>query len=501
MSQIYTITEIVTAIVRHYSGLFSFVWVQGEVSNCSYSSTGTLYFSLKEGNILLDCVWFVSKQNDALYFDVLTGEVQEEPQVCLSKTIKNGDYIYVAGTIGIYKERSKYQLYVELAQYVREGNISIECDAIKARLASEGLFDARYKKALPRNPERVAIITSKESAALQDFLHVATQCGIGGYITVYDSLMQGNKAVEEICHAISMANENMQEVIVLIRGGGAKEEIELFNNEMIVRAIFASHVPIITGIGHEIDETLADLVADATGITPTFVAHMLFENRKSIQDRYSSMLGILYATMHGVIYRYATMMQKTTIHMSMMIATCLESAQRRYTVLQQQCYILSEKRLQKAIQQYIGISSRYKGLHSYITHRRVSHNLESYIQYLYKNMLISYRDSHIVYHMQKKRFERYQFFAILSKVCGQLEQLLQRMHVAMENHLMNIGIYLEQYVAMLHLLSPERIMSQGYICVETIQGERITRSSMLSTSLLRLHFNDGYVCAQVVSKE
>ncbi|MDE7469439.1 MAG: exodeoxyribonuclease VII large subunit, partial [Desulfovibrionaceae bacterium] len=224
MSKIYTITEVVNTIVRHCSGLFSFVWVKGEVSNCSYSSSGTLYFSLKENNILLDCVWFESKQKDEIHFDVLTGEVKETPTICVSKTIKNGDYLYVAGSLAIYKERSKYQLYVELAEYIGQGKYTTEFQEKKYALEAECLFHPRYKQKIPINPYQIALITSKEGAALQDFLHVTIDRGLGGVFLLHNTLMQGVSAVQEICHAIEMANQSNAEGIVLIRGGGAKEE-------------------------------------------------------------------------------------------------------------------------------------------------------------------------------------------------------------------------------------------------------------------------------------
>lgn len=500
MSKIYTITEVVHTIVRHCSGLFSFVWVEGEVSNCSYSSSGTLYFSLKEGNLLLDCVWFESKQKNEIYFDVLTGEVKEQPTLCVSKTIKNGDYLYVAGSLVIYKERSKYQLCVELAEYIRQGKYENALQEKKNKLEAEGLFNPYYKKKIPKNPQRVALITSKEGAALQDFLHVTMSRGIGGTLLLYNTLMQGNHAVTEICNALYVANQSNADIIVLIRGGGAKEEIDIFNDERIVRAIFSSRLPVITGIGHEIDETLSDCVADATGITPTFVANMLFEQRSTIKERIQGIFTLLYQAVYHMLYLCERRLTAESMELSIAMLEKYKDKEERIAIINKKYSECMNAQLLFREQRVCAIIRRYESLSNYFCKDR-NERCIYFVHYLYKNMYISYRDNYLLYSTVKKRLESYSFFAILTNMVEKLERLLQRMHKAIEHYYMFVTHRMRSCMTILRLVSPERIIAQGYVCVEDASKRRITQIASLEASLLRLHFRDGIIDVRVISKE
>ena len=500
MSQIYTVSEVANTIVRHCSGLFSFVWIEGEVVNCSYSSSGTLYFSLKDDNVLLDCVWFESKQKDIISFDILTGEVYEEPICCVSKRMKNGDYLYVAGSLLIYKERSKYQLYVEVAQYVRQGDYEKKFEDKKRLLEQEGLLNPCYKQKIPKNPYCIALITSKEGAALQDFLYVLSQRGYGGKILLYNTLMQGNCAIEEICHAIVASNESDAEIVVIIRGGGSKEEIDIFNNEQIVRSIFSSQLPVITGIGHEIDETLSDLVADATGITPTFVAHMLFEERALIKEQVSLWIDNLYDAVYDTLYAYERKLSASLISVTMAIqAICIAKEEKLISNIRRQESVLS-KQCEKYDKQLDDIIYTYYNIYCYDSLLKKVDKLNSLATYLYKNIYVSYWDKHIFYTMVKKKLESYSFFGILNSRKEQLERLLQKIYGRLESHILLVTHTVTNYSTKLSLVSPEHIMAQGYVCIEDMSGVRITDMSSLKSSSLCLRFRDGIVHVEVVSK-
>lgn len=501
MSRIYSVTEVVTTIVRHCVGLFSFVWIKGEVCNCTFSSSGTIYFSLKENNIVLDCVWFESKHRNTISHDVLTGEVIEEPYTCLSKRIKNGDYIYVAGNLVIYKERSKYQIYVDLAQYVAEGQYSADFYAKKQKLMEEGLFAYEYKQTIPKNPNSIALITSKESAALQDFLHVTLQRGLGGHISLYNTTMQGKTARQEIIDAVIMANRTDAKAIVIIRGGGGKEELDIFNDELLVRAIFGSKIPILTGIGHEIDETLVDLVADATGITPTFVAHMLFEDRGVLYRKTTNIIRHMYDKVERVLYTRSSMLQKRYSLLYIYILQILQCRQNALYRLYRKLMHWIVAILQKKQTVFLTMLEYYSKIYILIWNRIDTKKLLYNRKLLNKNMYVSQRDSCIKYNIYKKKLESYVVFDILEKEVKRLEHFLQRMYVALVKCIESWTYIFSRYSVIMESLSVERILKNGYVYVEDSNGKRIAQSAVLDSSLLVLHFQDGSVNVCVTSKE
>lgn len=284
MSSIYSIKEITTAIKQAIEGTFPFVWVKGQVSNLSRPASGHLYFSLKDEEATLPAVWFKGQQQETESFDPLTGEVYEDgPRSGMASILANGVEVICAGHLTVYPPRGSYQLQVEIMQEAGKGRLQIEFERLKAELAGLGYFDPARKRKLPVYPERVAVITSPSGAAVQDFLRISSQRGLPAEIRIFPALVQGEAAPASIAAAFAEATaQGWAELVVLIRGGGSLEDLWAFNTRTVVDGVFNCPVPVLCGVGHEVDVSLSDLVADLRAATPSHAAQLLFKERREL---------------------------------------------------------------------------------------------------------------------------------------------------------------------------------------------------------------------------
>ena len=283
-THILSVSALTRAIKGSLETAFPFVWVRGQVVNLSRPSSGHVYFSLKDEDSSLAAVWFKGSHQESARFDPLTGEVFEEgPRQSLATSLKNGQEIVCAGRIAVYGQRGVYQLVVELAQEAGLGRLHEEFTRLRAALEARGFFDPERKRPLPEHPRRLAVITAPQGAAIHDFLRIAHDRGLGAAIRVYPAPVQGEGAAPAIIALLSRIwDEGWAECIVLIRGGGSIEDLWAFNDEALARAVHASPVPILAGIGHEVDFTLADMTADVRAATPTHAAQLLWPDRAEL---------------------------------------------------------------------------------------------------------------------------------------------------------------------------------------------------------------------------
>ncbi|MGN1038010.1 MAG: exodeoxyribonuclease VII large subunit, partial [Mailhella sp.] len=290
MNSILSVRQLTEQMRQAVENRFPYVWVQGEVTNLSRPSSGHVYFSLKEDDCLLNCVWFKRQQKDDS-FDPLTGEVWEDgPRPCLSRTMENGQTILCAGRLTVYGARGQYQMIIDLAQRMGQGLWYQEFEALKRRLAAEGLFDAERKRPIPREPGRVAVITAPNGAAIRDFIRISKNRGLGAEIRIYPVPVQGEEAPPRIAEALKKAgDEGWADVIALIRGGGSIQDLWAFNDERVARAIYHCPIPVLTGIGHEIDHSIADFTADFSAATPSHTAQILWQERHVFEQHIDTM--------------------------------------------------------------------------------------------------------------------------------------------------------------------------------------------------------------------
>jgi exodeoxyribonuclease VII large subunit len=232
------------------------VWVRGEVSGYRMYPSGHCYFTLKDTEAQLPCVFFKNAR--------MRSAAQE---------LRDGMAIAANGRISLYERDGKLQLYVEDIELIGEGALFLRFEQLKARLAAEGLFDASRKRPLPASPSVIGIVTSPQAAALRDMLRVLRTRYPLASVILSPALVQGAEAPAAIAKALDLLNEHGEaEVVILGRGGGSIEELWAFNDEVVARAIARSRIPVISGVGHETDFTIADFVADQRASTPTAAA-------------------------------------------------------------------------------------------------------------------------------------------------------------------------------------------------------------------------------------
>ena len=287
MNTILSVRELTRQIRTGLEARFPFIWVRGEVSNLSRPSSGHVYFSLKDSEALLNCVWFRTAQRDSENFDPLTGEVfSEGPRQSLARVLQDGEQILCAGRITVYAPRGGYQLLVELAQPDGVGQLALAFEARKHKLAAQGYFAPERKRELPRHPLKVAVITAPGGAAVRDFLRIAEERGYGACIRIYPVPVQGDAAAPAITATLARVSaEGWAQVAVLIRGGGSLEDLWAFNEESVADAVFASAIPVLAGIGHEVDTSMADMTADVRAATPSHAAQILWPLRSELMQR------------------------------------------------------------------------------------------------------------------------------------------------------------------------------------------------------------------------
>jgi exodeoxyribonuclease VII large subunit len=239
-------------------GSFPLLWIEGEISNLSRPASGHAYFSLKDAQAQVRCAMFRGQMRG------------------MNVVLKDGLRVVVRARVSLYEQRGDFQLIAEHVEEAGEGALRRAFELLKQRLAQEGLFDGSLKKPLPRLPRRIGLITSPSGAVVHDILTTLRRRFPAIAVTLYPVPVQGEGAAQKIAQAIALAAKRADcDVLILARGGGSLEDLWAFNEEVVARAIAASTIPIVSGVGHETDFTIADLAADARAPTPTAAAEML----------------------------------------------------------------------------------------------------------------------------------------------------------------------------------------------------------------------------------
>ena len=247
------------------------LWVEGEISNLARPASGHLYFSLKDESAQLRCAWFRQRQR--------------APTIGLS----NGDQVLAFGKVSIYEARGDYQLIVEQLQDAGEGELRRRFELLKKKLAAEGLFDEARKQSLPSLPRRIGIITSPSGAAVRDVVTVLRRRFPAVPVIIYPAAVQGDAAAGELMRALATAAERGEcDVLIIGRGGGSLEDLWSFNEEALARAIAASPIPVVSAVGHEVDFTIADFVADVRAPTPSGAAELVVPDQAEWQRGFAA---------------------------------------------------------------------------------------------------------------------------------------------------------------------------------------------------------------------
>lgn len=265
--QVFSVSELNKSIRGMLEGQFPLLWLKGEISNFKPHSSGHWYFSLKDSKA----------QISAVMFRGFNQGVRFKPT--------EGMEVLVRGKITVYEPRGGYQIFCELMDPVGAGAMQMAFEQLKAKLQSEGLFDQARKRALPKLPQHVAVVTSPTGAAIRDILNVLGRRFKSLKVTLVPAVVQGAQAPKSIIAAIELANRlNDVDVMIVGRGGGSVEDMWCFNDEQVARAIAASRIPTISAVGHEIDFTIADFVADLRAPTPSAAAEIVVKSTAELSE-------------------------------------------------------------------------------------------------------------------------------------------------------------------------------------------------------------------------
>jgi exodeoxyribonuclease VII large subunit len=274
--EIYSVSSLNRLAKAVLEETFSLVWVEGEISNLACPSSGHMYFSLKDAQAQVRCALF-RQRNRGLGF-----------------VPENGMQVRVQARVSLYEGRGEYQLIVERMEEAGNGALQRAFEALKKKLLAEGLFEVSHKKPLPKLPSCIGVVTSPTGAAIRDIISVLKRRFPSIPVIIYPTAVQGNEAPAQIVKAIKKANERAEcDVIIVGRGGGSLEDLWSFNEEIVARAIYDSAIPIVSAVGHEVDITIADFVADHRAATPTAAAEMISPDRIEWQhkvDQYAARL-------------------------------------------------------------------------------------------------------------------------------------------------------------------------------------------------------------------
>lgn len=267
--EIYSVSALNHAVSELLGDHFPLIWVEGEISNLARPASGHLYFSLKDEQAQIRCAMFRGKNR------------------LLDFTPENGDQVLLRARVSLYEPRGDYQLVAEHMEQAGDGALRRAFEQLKQKLQQEGLFDSVHKQPLPALPKCIGVVTSPTGAAIRDILTVLKRRFPAIPVLIYPVPVQGEGAATQIAAAIELANRRQDcDVLLVSRGGGSLEDLWAFNEEVLARAIYASALPVVSAVGHEVDVTISDFVADQRAPTPSAAAELLSPDQQALANRF-----------------------------------------------------------------------------------------------------------------------------------------------------------------------------------------------------------------------
>ncbi|MBW1739546.1 MAG: exodeoxyribonuclease VII large subunit [Deltaproteobacteria bacterium] len=304
--RIYTVSELTQRIKSLLEESYPFVWIIGEISNFSTPASGHYYFTLRDSEAQISAVMFRA-QNRNLKF---------KPE--------DGCSVIALGRLNVYEPKGVYQIIIEYLEPEGIGILQLAFEQLKAKLAAEGLFDEKHKRSIPFLPHKIAVVTSPTGAVIRDIMHVLDRRFPNVAIEIAPAKVQGEGAAEEIAAALQLLNERDDvDVIVVARGGGSLEDLQAFNSEVVARAIFSSHIPVVSAVGHETDFTIADLTADVRAATPSAAAELIVPVKEELLRRIEKIRDALKRIMLQrlrLLRERTTQLSRRLVHPSRQIA-------------------------------------------------------------------------------------------------------------------------------------------------------------------------------------
>ncbi len=293
--------------------LLGAVVVKGEIFSLKYHSSGHVYFSIMDANSKMSCF------------------LPREYAGTLAFPLSDGQEVILTGAINVYKKNGTCSLYVRHVEIEGEGDLSIAFDQMKAKLQREGLFDSAHKKPIPQFPKKVGIITSKTGAAIRDILKILQSRNHMVDVVIFPVLVQGDAAAADIAGMIDYVDAHFDDIDTLIvgRGGGSADDLWAFNEEIVARSIFQCSIPVISAVGHEIDFTIADFVADKRAETPTAAAQMAVPDTKELAEKLEKMRDYLYVQLSNKLMYHRLYVDNLATDMKQQLQTKIQANQHK----------------------------------------------------------------------------------------------------------------------------------------------------------------------------
>ncbi len=284
LRNVLTVSDLTRMVKQLLESNYTDLWVSGEVSNYTRASSGHMYFTLKDERAVIRAVLFKGYQKGVRF------------------EIENGLKLIVHGALSVFEKRGEYQIIVDFLEPEGLGALQLAFEQLKEKLQKEGLFDESKKRPIPVFPNAVGVITSETGAAIRDILNVIGRRYSGVRIIIYPTLVQGDEAAHSIARAVQRANDRKEvDVLIVGRGGGSIEDLWPFNEEVVARALYKSKIPVISAVGHEIDFTIADFVADVRAPTPSAAAEIVVRNKVELLRTYADLHKRLFETMERAV--------------------------------------------------------------------------------------------------------------------------------------------------------------------------------------------------------
>ena len=430
------VAELACSIKELLESNVPMLWVRGEISNFVRAASGHWYFSLKDEQAQVRCVMFRHKNQ------------------ILLQGIGNGAQIEVQAVATLYEARGDFQLTVEQLRPAGLGVLYEQFAQLKQKLEDEGVFAVERKRALPAFPKRIGLITSPQAAALRDVLTTLKMRLPGVPVILYPAPVQGAGSAEKIAQAICTANQRAEcEVLILCRGGGSIEDLWAFNEEVVARAIFASDIPVISGVGHETDFTIADFVADERAPTPTAAA------QRVVPDRHALLQGL----------------RDTAQHLQRAQRNRLQNAMQAVDYLQRRL-VHPAQQLQRQSQQLAQLQQRLQ--------RNVAHRLQQQ----------QWRCQAVV---QRLRGAGSDFVRLQQSHVHWAERLAKTVSTLQ----MQRAVRVENAAHQLKLLDPRQVLSRGYSLVQDEKGHLVSDATQLASGQeLRITFAKGWAQTEVKAR-
>jgi exodeoxyribonuclease VII large subunit len=291
--RVWSVSDLTAAIRNALESRFAEIWLEGEISNCRLWNTGHLYFTLKDSGAQIKAVMFRTAYRYLKF----------KPE--------DGLHVVARGRVSVYDPKGEYQIVCEHLEPVGQGALQLAFEQLKKRLAAEGLFDAARKRRLPALPRKIGIVTSLDGAAIRDIIKVISRRYPNAHLVIRPARVQGDGAASEIARALrAITRVPGVDVVIVGRGGGSIEDLWAFNEEAVARAIAQSSVPVISAVGHEVDFTIADFVADVRAPTPSAAAEIVVSGKEEFCSRIDRLAGRLESAVRSRVERQRTLLHR-----------------------------------------------------------------------------------------------------------------------------------------------------------------------------------------------